>query len=86
MVRRGSTVRIRQRALQKPRKRAFLLRDDLQNRQRAVGMEPFMEPSDRKLGPEMCVAPRFECYDLNPDHFFVFFASLRLGSLGEDRR
>jgi hypothetical protein len=37
-----------------------------------------MEPPARKLGPEMCVAPRFGCYHLNPDHFFVFFASLRL--------
>jgi hypothetical protein len=39
MVRRGSTVRVRQRALQKPRSRAFV-RIDLQDRQRVVGMEP----------------------------------------------
>jgi hypothetical protein len=45
MVRRGSTVRVRQRALQKPRTRAFCFRIDLQILERWPGMEPFMEPS-----------------------------------------
>jgi hypothetical protein len=40
MVRRGSTVRVRQRALQKPRSQGFFVRIDLQDRQRVVGMEP----------------------------------------------
>ena len=48
IVRRGSTVRVRQRALQKARKPAFYLRIDLHVLQYAVGMEPFMELS----GPE----------------------------------
>jgi hypothetical protein len=48
MVRRGSTVRVRQRALQKPRIRGFSFRYHLQNQQRAVGLEPFLEPSGRK--------------------------------------
>src|SRR3954468_5087359 len=58
MVRRGSTVRVRQRALQKPRIRGFLFRINLQVRELGAGMEPFMEPSGRKLGPEVSVAPR----------------------------
>jgi hypothetical protein len=45
MVRRGSTVRVRQRALQKRRKSRFLFGENLHDLQRAVGMEPFMEPS-----------------------------------------
>ena len=45
MVRRGSTVRVRQRALQKARKGAFCFTSDLRVHHRAVGMEPFMEPS-----------------------------------------
>ena len=45
MSRRWSTVRVRQRALQKPRIRGFFLNADLQNPQCAAGMEPFMEPS-----------------------------------------
>jgi hypothetical protein len=45
MVRRGSTVRVRQRALQKRRKSALLFAENLHDLQRAVGMEPFMEPS-----------------------------------------
>jgi hypothetical protein len=36
MVRRGSTVRVRQRALQKPRKRGFLIQIDLRLIARAV--------------------------------------------------
>jgi len=48
MVRRGSTVRVRQRALQKRRIVRFFCRRNLHNLQRAVGMEPFMEPP----GPE----------------------------------
>src|SRR5215207_3460037 len=52
MVRRGSTVRVRQRALQKPRNRGFLCRRNLHEFQYAMGMEPFMELSDpeRPLG------------------------------------
>src|SRR5437899_9433647 len=41
MVRRGSTVRVRQRALQRTRKGGFLFREDLHDLQHAVGMEPF---------------------------------------------
>ncbi len=48
MVRRGSTVRVRQRALQKTRSRPFSFRIDLQKLECGVGMEPFMEPSGRK--------------------------------------
>jgi hypothetical protein len=51
MVRRGSTVRVRQRALQKPRITGLLFRIDLQILERGAGMEPFMEPSGRKRGP-----------------------------------
>src|ERR1041385_3832313 len=43
MVRRGSTVRVRQRALRKRRTSALLVQVDLLNVERAVGMEPFME-------------------------------------------
>jgi hypothetical protein len=46
MVRRGSTVRVRQRALQDACKEAVFVRLNLQEFQRAVGMEPFMELSD----------------------------------------
>jgi hypothetical protein len=45
MVRRGSTVRVRQRALQKRRKWALFLSGCLQDLQYAVRVEPFMEPS-----------------------------------------
>jgi hypothetical protein len=45
MVRRGSAVRVRQWALQKRRKAALLVRLNLQNREYAVGMERFIEPS-----------------------------------------
>ena len=50
MVRRGSTVRVRQRALQKRRTSAlsrFLVQIHLLLVERAVGMEPFMELSRR---------------------------------------
>jgi hypothetical protein len=47
MVRRGSTVRVRQRALQKRRTRGFSVQDDLLFVVRAVGMELFMELSRR---------------------------------------
>jgi hypothetical protein len=50
MVRRGSTVRVRQRALQKRRKPTLLFRENLHDLQRAVGMEPFMEPSGSERG------------------------------------
>ena len=40
MVRRGSTVRVRQRALQSAANRRFLFREYLHDLQRAVGMEP----------------------------------------------
>jgi hypothetical protein len=46
MVRRGSTVRVRQRALQKRRIWRFFFNAVLQIPQYAVGMEPFLEPSD----------------------------------------
>jgi hypothetical protein len=42
----GSTVRVRQRALQKPRKSGFPFRVVLHELQFAQGMEPFMELSD----------------------------------------
>jgi hypothetical protein len=45
MVRRGSTVRVRQRALQNPRTSAIRVQADLQVQPCAVGMEPFMELS-----------------------------------------
>jgi hypothetical protein len=48
MVRRGSTVRVRQRALQKLRKWGFSFRMSLQIVERDACMEPFMEPSGRK--------------------------------------
>src|SRR5207247_2555789 len=44
----GSTVRVRQRALQKCRTWPFFFRIDLQVVQIAVGMEPFLEPSESK--------------------------------------
>ena len=47
MVRRGSTVRVRQRALQNPRSRGFSVQADLQLQPRTEGMEPFMELSRR---------------------------------------
>jgi hypothetical protein len=43
MVRRGSTVGVRQRALQKRRTWRFSVQPDLLRLERAVGMEPFME-------------------------------------------
>jgi len=49
-------VRVRQRALQKPRLRGFSFRIDLQVPERGAGMEPFMDPSRRKLAPESRVA------------------------------
>jgi hypothetical protein len=45
----GSTVRVRQRALQKVRIWGFSFRYHLQNQQRAVGMEPFTEPSAQNI-------------------------------------
>jgi hypothetical protein len=48
MVRRGSPVRVRKRALQDPRTRGFSFRIELQISERGPGMEPFMEPSGRK--------------------------------------
>src|SRR6266542_4769173 len=49
MVRRGSPVRVRKRALQSPRTPALFGRIDLQQRQRAEAMEPVMEPSGRQI-------------------------------------
>src|SRR4051794_28634803 len=40
MVRRGSTVPVRQRALQKPRIKRLFIRINLQVRERGAGMEP----------------------------------------------
>src|SRR5947208_16520035 len=48
MVRRGSPVRVRKRALQKPRIECFLLRIYLQVLQCAAGYGALMEPSGRK--------------------------------------
>jgi hypothetical protein len=48
MVRRGSTVRVRQRALQKPRKSRLFLLKELAEAPVWVGMELFMELSDPK--------------------------------------
>jgi hypothetical protein len=46
MVRKGSPVRVRQRALQKaPHLGGFLVQADLLIVEGAVGMEPVMEPS-----------------------------------------
>ena len=53
----GSTVRVRQRALQHPAKRDFFSRFHLHNPQRAVGMEPFMEPSGRGRRLQKAVFP-----------------------------
>src|SRR6266516_1724435 len=55
-IERGSTVRVRQRALQNPRITGFLFRIDLQILEHGAGMEPFMEPSGRKPGPSSRVA------------------------------
>jgi hypothetical protein len=52
VVRRGSTVRVRQRALQKPANRRFLFCANLHDLQRAMGMEPFMDPSDSERALE----------------------------------
>jgi hypothetical protein len=49
MVRRGSTVRVRQRALQRPANGGLCSQIDLQCVLRAVGMDPVMDPSDEKL-------------------------------------
>jgi len=49
MVRRGSPVRVRKRALQKPRTAGFFFRVHLHDPQRAIGMEPFVEPSGREV-------------------------------------
>jgi hypothetical protein len=45
MVRRGSPVRVRKRALQKRRKSPFLAQVDVLQSQRAAGMEPFIKLS-----------------------------------------
>src|SRR3954463_13129847 len=80
MVRRGSTVRVRQRALQNPRSRGFSVQGDLLFVARAVGMEPFMELSRTRLdnfrakeevaGPEARVHPtsfgRWTLQDIEP--------------------
>ena len=57
MVRRGSTVRVRQRALQNPRTRGFFVQDDLLFVARAVGMEPFMELSSKRGRAELSARP-----------------------------
>jgi hypothetical protein len=56
MVRRGSTVRVRQRALQKPRITELFVSINLHVCERGAGMEPVMEPSGRKRLPRK---PRF---------------------------
>jgi hypothetical protein len=61
MVRRGSTVRVRQRALQKRRKSDFLFRIFLHREQRALGIEPIVELSDMEGLRE---APVFVSYEL----------------------
>jgi hypothetical protein len=52
MVRRGSTVRVRQRALQERRKSAFLVCVQSPGRPPRAQMEPFMELSRRERGYE----------------------------------
>src|SRR5438128_2182753 len=49
-----STVRVRQRALQKRRMSGFFFRINLKNLHCAVGMEPFMEPSGRTPQGRSC--------------------------------
>src|SRR5205814_7579772 len=49
MGRRGSTVRVRQRACKTPARRRVRVQNDLLLTRRAVGMEPFMELS--RFGP-----------------------------------
>ena len=65
MVRRGSTVRVRQRALQNPRSEAFFFQLDLQIAQVAVGMEPFMEPSGRERRSDRRIGSAI--YSLRPN-------------------
>ena len=45
MVRRGSAVRVRKRALQKPRKRGFCVQIDLRFVERAAGVDLVVEQS-----------------------------------------
>ena len=52
MVKRGSPVRVRQRALQKPPRWRLFCRRHLHELQYAVGMEPFMEPSGSERAPQ----------------------------------
>jgi hypothetical protein len=56
MVRRGSTVRVRQRACRIPACRGFFVHVDLLQIERAVGMEPFMEPSGRPSNLDTAVS------------------------------
>src|SRR5205823_12600712 len=53
MVRRGSTVRVRQRALQEPRNRRFLVHVGLLLFECAVGYRALMEPSDQEEALQM---------------------------------
>jgi hypothetical protein len=50
MVRRGSAVQVRQRALQKRRKSALFVRANLHDLQRAMGLEPLWSPQVRTPG------------------------------------
>jgi hypothetical protein len=54
MVRRGSTVRVRQRALQERRKPALFVSSRLAESPIAVGMEPFKEPRPDRLADRGC--------------------------------
>jgi hypothetical protein len=58
MVRRGSTVRVRQRALQKPRTPALSCSGRLALEAGAVGMEPFMGAFAFAMAVQYCVATR----------------------------
>src|SRR5947207_2860212 len=49
MVRRGSPVRVRKRALKTPARRASSFGCTRTIHQRAIGMEPFVEPSGREV-------------------------------------
>jgi hypothetical protein len=48
-VRRGSTVRVRQRACKSAARGRFLVQADLVDAERAVGMEPFIELSRSRV-------------------------------------
>jgi hypothetical protein len=58
MVRRGSTVRVRQRALRRPRKRGLFVLEDIALRSACSGMESVMERRDPETSPALPLAER----------------------------